>query len=395
MGCFGSKEDEAKSKGDSDKHAKKSTSAHAVKMSWDRPARSGAHDKKQRFEQSRDPADYRAENLRGETFIRLPGQINDQRINVDGCQDCLFYLVDQCDSVQIDDCVNCKFFIGPTMSSVFVRNCKDCNFVVACGQLRTRDVKRCNFALYCQSRPCIESSTQIGIGCFYTPGYFQLSEHFAKARLSAFSNLYTIVHDFTPKDGNYSFIDQRTIRSPDFLPPLWEHTNGYVTKDECDALRETPVVAYTHGVQHHSLPLVRLVLFRPGAVDEAERLLQLLHTEFTAALDGGVEPQVLPLFSNEHRYTDTSITAIGSEVKLPLKAVKALVGNAAVALAFAYSDAARVKAITEAWSSAIGTDDAERAVLFEKEGDAASMAKATNIFFEKLPLEGMAFGSAH
>ena len=61
----------------------------------------------QTFEQSRDPKDYAASGFNGMRWVRFPGQVHDQRINIDSCTNCQFFLVDQLDSVQIDECISC------------------------------------------------------------------------------------------------------------------------------------------------------------------------------------------------------------------------------------------------------------------------------------------------
>ena len=45
--------------------------------------------------QSRDPHDYTAEGLIGETWVRSVGQVTDQRINLDQCSNSTFYITDQ------------------------------------------------------------------------------------------------------------------------------------------------------------------------------------------------------------------------------------------------------------------------------------------------------------
>ena len=52
-------------------------------------------------------------------------------------------------TVTVDLCKRCRICIGPCESSVFLRDCEDIQIVVACQQLRTRNVPR----LSCSGSP--------------------------------------------------------------------------------------------------------------------------------------------------------------------------------------------------------------------------------------------------
>ena len=243
--------------------------------------------------QSRDPKDYVAENLVNEIWYRSVGQVADQRVNVDQCEGCTIYLVDQLDSVQVDDCKNCTFFIGPTMGSVFIRNCVDCKFVVACGQLRTRDLRKCQFSLFCQSRPVLEASKEIGLACYSSRHqYFAMRHHMHKAKLSVFNNLWSQVHDFTPHHAspNYYLIEQVDVeRVGDgdigvtrFAPSLSTIVPHIVTDDaeERKLYDEEVVIPVTAGITQaaDAAPFRYVLIFasmRGGLVDAAALVRQV------------------------------------------------------------------------------------------------------------------------
>lgn len=405
--CF---KDEAEKKAEKEKASegkvsdkKKGGKGAKVHMSWDRPApklRATAAEKT--FTASKDPADYAASNLSDGEWVRLPGQINDQRVNVDGCKNMTFLLVDQCDSVQVDDCENCRFFIGPTMSSVFIRNCTNCNFVVACGQLRTRDLNKCQFSLFCQSRPVLESSKNIKIACFNHSGYFQMGEHFAKAKLSVFNNLYFYVHDFTPKPGNFTVVapDQLDVS---FLPPISQHSSGYITKDEEDMLaEEMPTVPVCLGNLGHKKKLMTVILFKPGAVEAAYLLMDKVERMRREA--EGTEPESLLLYTVEHLFTEESVASIKEVAPQFLTKAESLVGSPAVAMCLASNTVEGPTAVKK-FSEQIGEDAFERDVIAlmtgacgQRPGDASTASvveKLANVMFLQLPLQGMGFGASH
>lgn len=296
---------------------------------------SSAQAGKQSFAASTNPADYAAVGLEGMKWERLPGQINDQRINIDKCKFSQFFLVDQCDSVQIDECVNCVFFIGPTSGSVFIRNCTDCVFVIACGQLRLRDTKRVTISLFTQSRPVIESSSDIKFACFSARHqYFMLDTHLRRAKLSSFNNLYWYVHDFTPAGKqNYSFVPQTEFESLydysiarlqqqggnyattfDAVPVLSAGVPQYISPDEDMQVYLSEVaVPYVVGLWNVSNVVPQecqyrtVMVFSGDGLDEAKRLVQLIEIqrrEYYALQGAGpTDQQVFLLGSVEKIFT--------------------------------------------------------------------------------------------
>ncbi|CUG52546.1 Hypothetical protein, putative [Bodo saltans] len=286
---------------------------------------------KPNFVASTNPADYAAVGLEGMKWERLPGQVNDQRINIDKCKHSQFFLVDQCDSVQIDECQNCVFFIGPTSGSVFLRNCVDCVFIIACGQLRLRDTKRVTISLFTQSRPVIESSSDIKFACFSARHqYFMLDTHLRKAKLSSFNNLYWYVHDFTPSGRqNYSFIPQTEFESSydvsiarlqqqggnyattfDAVPVLAAGIPQYISPDEdLQVYLSEVAIPYVIGLPNVSVVVPQACLFRTimifsgDGLDEARRLVQLIEIqrrEYYALQGAGpADQQVFLIGSNE------------------------------------------------------------------------------------------------
>ncbi|GLC56133.1 hypothetical protein PLESTB_001072300 [Pleodorina starrii] len=142
-----------------------------------------------------DANDYIFRKRTGERLVKAPGSINGNGFVLDTLHDCEVYLLDHTSQVQIDDCTNCKIFIGPTDGSVFLRDCSDCTLCVAARQLRTRDCKDLDIALYCATQPSIETSTGIVFSC-WRGAYPGLTEHFKRARLDPTKNTWKQVYDF-------------------------------------------------------------------------------------------------------------------------------------------------------------------------------------------------------
>ncbi|XP_002741479.1 protein XRP2-like [Saccoglossus kowalevskii] len=151
-----------------------------------------------------DPKDFTIENLKGETVGRVPGTINGQQFILNNCEDCNIYIYDHTATVTVDDCVNCRIFIGPIKGSVYFRDCNNCKCVVACQQFRTRDCKKMDIFLCCQTQPIIESSINMKFACFqyYYP---ELKDHFKKSDLSVYNNNWSSIHDFTPVPGEQNW----------------------------------------------------------------------------------------------------------------------------------------------------------------------------------------------
>ena len=87
-------------------------------------------------------ADFMMSKRRGEVLLKLPGELNGQQFIIEECEDCDIFLLDWSATVTIDLCRRCRIFVGPCESSVFLRDCEDIKAVIACQQLRTRDVHR-------------------------------------------------------------------------------------------------------------------------------------------------------------------------------------------------------------------------------------------------------------
>jgi protein XRP2 len=316
----------------------------ATKYSYQSP---GARREKQDppYPQSRDPDDYQSTGLKDATWTRLPGQVNDQRINIENATNTSFLLLDNCDSVQVDDCVGCTFYIGPTTGSVFLRGCKDCKAVIICGQLRLRDVKNTDIALFCRSRPVIESSRNVGIGCFAGPQYLDMRWQMARSALSVWNNLYYFVHDFTPHPDSWHPLDRAQCTS---LITTLSKSTEYISEDE---ERMAAVLPWTRGPQSTDKPAYVTVVGRAGWHDEMEAMLhEWLGKDSSCVLETGEIKldedavkgvlRVAPLEKLQLKEGDVvTVMTIdaGSVVVKPLAAVKA---REAVLLAVGMDDGA-------------------------------------------------------
>lgn len=156
-----------------------------------------------------------------------------QQFLIDSCKGCDIYVFDHSAAVTVDDCIDCRIFIGPCESSLFVRDCRDCKVVAIVQQFRCRDLTATDLMLYTQTRPVIESSSGLRIGCLRF-GYFSLAGACARdaatatpdalvtracaaqleaAGLNPWLNPWDVVHDFSATDQ----------RHWDLLPEVGRH----------------------------------------------------------------------------------------------------------------------------------------------------------------------------
>lgn len=295
---------------------------------------------------TRDPADYEANNLKDTTWVRVPGQINDQRINISNCINCTFVLLDQCDSVQIDDCEGCKFYIGPTAGSVFIRTSKNCTFVAACGQLRTRDLHDSKLALFCHSRPVIESSKNIGIGCYPSYlGYHQLLYHMCKASMSQFTNLYYFVHDFTPSkkssETNFYIIPQSDIEGDaSFFPKISSMMPDVLSEtDDKEYYSSQVVIPYVGCGTHLGLmDKATLIIFKPGAVEAARLFVQAIELQRRTS---AASPVASWQFLVEHNFkgpVDPNSAAALERLEVPSSIIRSLEGSDIIMGVFSHTN---------------------------------------------------------
>jgi len=127
--------------------------------------------------------------------MKQPGAVDGQpfdMINLEGCE---VVIADHSEQVQIDDCKNCRIYIGACSASVFIRNCESCKFTIATRQFRTRDCHGCDFALFSQTEPIIESSTGMKFSPF-NGGHPDQLTHMQKAGLDVKVNKWSLIFDF-------------------------------------------------------------------------------------------------------------------------------------------------------------------------------------------------------
>ena len=143
----------------------------------------------------------------GETIVRRPGEIDGWDMNLESCSNCTILIFDRIGALTGDDCEGCTVVIGPCSTSVFLRKFKRCRIVVACQQFRARELEDCTILMYSQSRPVVESSRNLRIGC-HALSYPQLPEQMAFAGLSPLCNPWSAIHDFTPSPLSYSLLSE-------------------------------------------------------------------------------------------------------------------------------------------------------------------------------------------
>ena len=143
----------------------------------------------------------------GETVVRRPGEIDGWDMNLESCSNCTILIFDRIGALTGDDCEGCTVVIGPCSTSVFLRKFKRCRIVVACQQFRARELDDCTILMYSQSRPVVESSRNLHIGC-HSLSYPQLPEQMSFAGLSPLCNPWFAIHDFTPSPLSYSLLSE-------------------------------------------------------------------------------------------------------------------------------------------------------------------------------------------
>lgn len=231
---------------------------------WRRPR----HEELQEEQPKQYSWDKKREGLRKEDFIikdqkdatlgRVPGTVNGQQFLVQNCENCNIYIFDHSAAISIDDCNNCNFFLGPIKSSVFIRDCKNCKFVVSCQQFRTRDCSKIDVFLCCNTQPIIEASSGMRFGC-YQYHYPELEAQFKAAGVTAFTNNWGNIHDFTqdPDEQHFSNLPEDS-KVDDFVPiPLAEE----FSKMNISLEVEKSVVPRTHGNRRKPSDESSLIVF--------------------------------------------------------------------------------------------------------------------------------------
>jgi hypothetical protein len=265
-----------------------------------------------------------------EFIVRKPGQVLGEQFIIENCTNCDFYILDHSDTITIDDCKNCRFFIGPIMSSIFIRACEECKFgAIACQQFRTRDCKNLDVLLYCQTRPIIETTTNLRVGCF-NAFYFELVNQFSFAKLSVFNNIWSVFHDFTPNSDfttNYSLLPLGT-RYTEFMKPISEVCPEVLsTAQEEQFLMEGQILVPQTLPANYDCGSSKCILFLPGYSGDA-----LQFTRFFYASKKTKELQAFIARSRECKFTQNDVKHIfrnSNQKESSVQKIMKLVSNGA------------------------------------------------------------------
>jgi len=192
-------------------------------------------------EQSTDPAFYVLDGSIGDTLYRKPGDLNGKDFRIENCIDCEIYILDHTSQIQIDDCTDCKIFLGPVAGSAFFRDCKNCTIEVACKQFRSRDCEECTIGIYCNTKPIIETSTNMTFRC-WMGAYVGLEAQFDAAKLDPKVNTWSLIHDFNKKE-DLGAVHFTVMEQGDYPKEYWQVD---IPKDEdgtsYDGIAENPVL---------------------------------------------------------------------------------------------------------------------------------------------------------
>ena len=198
-----------------------------------------------------------------------------------------------------------RTFFSCVCMQVFIRNCENCQCIIACQQYRARECVDCDTLLYASTAPVVESSKNMRFGCFRF-FYFNLAQQFKSVKMSVWDNKWSEVYDFTPGDGNFSFLPLETkvmgvcvvpvpylrarththshilssnaylwpahrTQASDLMKPLSAVGASFVTKEEDAAHGDTDVVPLTVGLRGKEFAELEraFVLVLPAAVDIA------------------------------------------------------------------------------------------------------------------------------
>ena len=168
-----------------------------------------------------DIKDFMFTKRKGEVLVKPPGSINGQQFIVEECEDCDIFLLDWSAMVTVDLCKRCRLVIGPCESSVFLRDCEELKCVIACQQLRTREVKGLDALLMTVAQPSIEETRHARFGC-YNLQYEALAAQFTAAKLSPYNNRWAEPYNFTKHCGDPTLLPTDTPYT-DLVQPLSRH----------------------------------------------------------------------------------------------------------------------------------------------------------------------------
>eukprot|EP00946_MAST-07B_sp_MAST-7B-sp1_P004666 g4666.t1 len=164
---------------------------------------------------------YSFKNLSGrKDLVKAPGSVNGQPFELKDLTDCEAQVLCWSSTVQVDRLKNCRVLIGPVESSCFVRNCEGCEFIMACRQLRTRDLKDCTFRLLAGTDPVIERSTGLTFAPF-SGAYHGLRKHCSSAGLDPNDNHWRLIFDFNKGGSDGYGIPDPHFRLDNNKAPDW------------------------------------------------------------------------------------------------------------------------------------------------------------------------------
>ena len=264
-----------------------------------------------------------------ETIIRKPGEICGEQFIIENCTNCDIYLLDHSATITIDNCKNCRFFIGPMASSVFIRTTEDCKFgALACQQFRTRQCKNLDVLLYAQTRPIIEMSSNIRLGCF-NAYYVELVDQFAFSRLSVFNNNWSTVYDFTPADTlNYSYLPTGT-KYTDLVSPISTICPEVLSEEQENNLVADgqTLVPLTPPTDDKTFDYAKAILFLPGFSEDASQFVRLFYATAEAK-----ESKVVISRAKEWKFKETDAKQMFKNSPDASKAQKQVPKGATIAI---------------------------------------------------------------
>jgi hypothetical protein len=119
-----------------------------------------------------------------------------------------------------------------------------------------------------------------GQTCSHHAPHSLLSVQFEAAKLSVYDNKWSEIYDFTPADGNWSFLPANT-KVADIMKPLADVEGTFVTKEEQEQHSEDSVVPVTVGLRKSDYAGQEraFILMLPSGVAHGPALLSKLPEE--------------------------------------------------------------------------------------------------------------------
>jgi len=129
------------------------------------------------------------------TTTRDYKSISGNAVSISNVKNGTIMISDHIGGAIVDDCSESKLFLGASSESVFIRDCKDMIIYSICTQFRIRDCHNLKIILHCESRPAIESCTNIKLHP-WNVNFKKIEDVMQDSSVKRFTNSWHNVHIF-------------------------------------------------------------------------------------------------------------------------------------------------------------------------------------------------------